>query len=227
MDWKALEKRNAEIMRLADYLRAARQEGHTPRLLFVCTHNSRRSQLARAVAPLLYHRICLQLGIDKLPFLQAHSGGSETTLVHPNTVRALLRSGFRLEKGNPAIPVSDSKEGAEMDHAGDELELERFYRAKENPIIPLRDPEGHFLELFSKLLDHPANPGSGFAAIMVCSSADEACPLVKGADVRISLPFPDPGQNDDTPAAPAAYDGTLESISRDLCAAFLLALRPA
>ncbi|MCB1140210.1 MAG: hypothetical protein KDK23_15745 [Leptospiraceae bacterium] len=224
MDWKTLELRNAEIMRLADYLRAARNEGHAPRLLFVCTHNSRRSQLARAAAPLLYHRICLQLGIEKLPFLQAHSGGSETTRVHPNTVRALLRSGFALEKGNSAIPVSIP--AADAAHNGSDAELDSFYQTTENPIIPLRDPEGHFLELFSKLLDHPTNPGSGFAAIMVCSNADEACPVVKGADIRISLPFQDPGHKDDTPEAQEAYDRALEAISRDLCSAFLLALRP-
>lgn len=216
MEWQELESRYQEIMKLSSYVRDSRKANQTPRLLFVCTHNSRRSQIARAVAPLIYHRVCRMRNIDRLPFLQAFSGGSEVTRVHPNTVEALLRAGFLRSPADPAARNSEKKE-APLGHGTSDTQ-------GANPLIALEDPEGHSLELFSKLIDHPANPGSGFAAIMVCSAADEACPVVAGADVRISLPFPDPGKKDDTGEAAEAYDATLESISRDLYFSFLMAL---
>ena len=45
---------------------------------------------------------------------------------------------------------------------------------------------------FSKLFSDPANPEHGFAALMVCGEADAACPVVKGAAARISMPYLDP-----------------------------------
>ncbi len=45
---------------------------------------------------------------------------------------------------------------------------------------------------FSKHYDDPANPQSGFAALMVCGEADAACPFVKGAALRVSMPYLDP-----------------------------------
>jgi arsenate reductase len=45
---------------------------------------------------------------------------------------------------------------------------------------------------FSKRYDDPSNPASRFAALMVCSEADAACPQVKGAALRVSMPYLDP-----------------------------------
>ena len=45
---------------------------------------------------------------------------------------------------------------------------------------------------FSKHYGDPANPQQGFAALMVCGEADAACPFVKGAALRVSMPYLDP-----------------------------------
>ena len=54
------------------------------------------------------------------------------------------------------------------------------------------------LECFSKTFDDPINPAKEFAAIMTCSDADEACPVVIGAHYRTSIKYDDP----------KAFDGT-------------------
>ena len=51
---------------------------------------------------------------------------------------------------------------------------------------------------FSKTYFDENNPQHGFAALMVCGEADAACPLVKGAVVRISMPYLDPKIYDDS-----------------------------
>ena len=37
-----------------------------------------------------------------------------------------------------------------------------------------------------------------YAAVMTCSDADKNCPFIPGAEKRISLPFKDPKEFDDT-----------------------------
>jgi arsenate reductase len=63
--------------------------GHI-QLHFICTHNSRRSQLAQAWG----HALAADL---QLP-ITSYSGGVEVTACHPNTLAALLRAGFVLVK---------------------------------------------------------------------------------------------------------------------------------
>lgn len=45
---------------------------------------------------------------------------------------------------------------------------------------------------FSRHYADSANPQKDFAALMVCSEADEGCPFVKGATLRLSMPYLDP-----------------------------------
>jgi len=45
---------------------------------------------------------------------------------------------------------------------------------------------------FSKRYDDASNPQKDFAAVMVCSEADASCPFVKGANLRVSMPYLDP-----------------------------------
>ena len=42
-----------------------------------------------------------------------------------------------------------------------------------------------------------ANPDSGFAAVMTCSSADKGCPIVYGAAARFATPYVDPKVSDE------------------------------
>ena len=69
---------------------------------------------------------------------------------------------------------------------------------------------------FSKVYHHAFNPKSGFAAVMVCSSADASCPFVEGAEVRVSLPYLDPKVSDGTPEEAATYRAKSEEIGREM-----------
>ena len=67
---------------------------------------------------------------------------------------------------------------------------------------------------FSKRYDDPSNPQPGFAALMVCDEADAGCPAVRGAALRLSLPFADPKSFDDTPEEAARYAERRDDIGR-------------
>ncbi len=73
-------------------------------LNFICTHNSRRSQLAQIWCTVAAH-------FYKLP-VDAYSGGVEITACHPNTIRALHSQGFEIpdmDGDNPVYPVRYSE----------------------------------------------------------------------------------------------------------------------
>jgi arsenate reductase len=57
---------------------------------------------------------------------------------------------------------------------------------------------------------------------MTCTHADENCPLVAGADVRISLPYDDPKAFDNTPLEAAKYTERVHEIGREILYAFSL-----
>ena len=57
---------------------------------------------------------------------------------------------------------------------------------------------------------------SGFAAVMTCSHADKACPLVYGASARFSTPYVDPKVSDGTPEERDTYDERCAQIAREM-----------
>jgi hypothetical protein len=63
---------------------------------------------------------------------------------------------------------------------------------------------------FSKTYFDASNPQHEFAALMVCGEADAACPVVRGAAVRISMPYLDPKIYDE-----GAYESLKYSERRD------------
>lgn len=117
------------------------------------------------------------------------SGGTEATAFHPNAIEALRKCGFRI-----------SDDGSKNNPR---------YRVQVGEKLP-------DLICFSKHLTEPPNPESDFCAIMVCSDADEGCPVVSGADKRISLPYDDPRHFDDTPEMRQKYGERIHEIGRDL-----------
>ena len=141
-------------------------------LTFICTHNSRRSQIAQVMAS----KAAEHMRVDAIQFF---SGGTEVTACNPRTVDALRRLGLSIEQL--------------------EFQSNPRYSVKINP-----DKEP--LELFSKKYDHYANPKKDFIAVMVCSDADENCPLVRGCTSRVSLPYNDPKSSDNTDSETAVYD---------------------
>lgn len=73
---------------------------------------------------------------------------------------------------------------------------------------------------FSKKYDHKKNPKDGFVAIMTCSDADEACPIINGAHYRTTLKYDDPKKYDGTEKEAKAYSERSLQIGREMLYVF-------
>ena len=75
-------------------------ESEQANLIFICTHNSRRSHFGQVWA----HFAASTNGLaDKIT---TFSGGTEATAFHPNAIAALSRAGFKIETEEGKNPVS-------------------------------------------------------------------------------------------------------------------------
>lgn len=170
---------------LIDYVQDKKNEGVVPRLNFICTHNSRRSQLSQIWAKTAANHF----GVD----VETFSGGVEVTAFNERAVAAIQRAGFKVTKkangSNPIYFVSNQATG---------------------------DP----ITAFSKVYDDPANPHTGFAAVMTCSDADENCPFIPGAEARLTIRYEDPKAFDNTPEEAARYDERSRQIATEMCYVF-------
>jgi arsenate reductase (thioredoxin) len=176
------ESRKTALRELAGIISAHREEYGMAELIFICTHNSRRSHLSH---------IWAQAAAVREGFNDIHcfSGGTEATAFHPNAIEALRRDGFGItctrEGSNPRYAVR--------------------YSATADPIIA-----------FSKEYSDPFNPSKHFIAVMTCSDADEGCPVVIGAENRISLPYDDPKSSDGSGEENAVYGERSRQIAREM-----------
>lgn len=108
------QERKAELKKLAAYVQDTLKAGEPANLLFICTHNSRRSHMAQLWAA----TAAAFFGIRNV---HAFSGGTEATAFNPRAVEALRRAGFKLEGGasdagtNPHYSVTFSPEGPAVD----------------------------------------------------------------------------------------------------------------
>ena len=82
--------RSQALDRLAGFIAARATAGRPSRLTFICTHNSRRSQLAQIWA----RAAAAHLGV---PAVETYSGGTEATAFNPRAVAAMRRAGFRID----------------------------------------------------------------------------------------------------------------------------------
>jgi len=120
--------------------------------------------------------------------VRTYSGGTEATAFNPRAVAAMEKAGFVIDK------------------SGDD-----------NPrYLASFDEGGLVIECFSKTYDDPVNPTEDFAAIMTCSEADEACPVVLGAALRAPIWYEDPKVADGTPKEAAAYDERCLQIATEM-----------
>ena len=118
------------------------------------------------------------------------SGGTEATAFNDRAVAALRRAGMDI---HPAAISENTRYSVR-------------YAADRDPMI-----------CFSKTYDDASvNPTSGFAAVMTCSHADKACPLVYGSSARFSTPYVDPKVSDGTPEERDTYDERCAQIAREM-----------
>ena len=175
------EERRRALDGLASHISSRRAAGKTTELTFICTHNSRRSQMGQLWAA----AAAAHFGIDEV---RVYSGGTEATAFNPRAVAAMRKAGFVIENSggdNPRYQVTF-------------------------------DRGGRATECFSKRYDDPVNPTEDFVAVMTCSEADEACPVVFGASVRAPIRYDDPKVADGTPGETLAYDERCLQIATEM-----------
>lgn len=109
----------------------------------------------------------------KIENVSCFSGGTEATAMFPKVAETLENQGFEIVK------LSENQ----------------------NPIYAIKFDENESPIIgFSKRYDDKFNPESHFCAIMTCSSAEQGCPFIAGADKRIAIRYEDP----------KTFDGTTE-----------------
>ncbi len=178
------DERKKELDLMVTYVGTKLSLDEEINLIFICTHNSRRSQFAQVWAKVAadYYDIPLD----------SFSGGVTVTACNERTVASLERSGF--------VITSEGEENPRY---------LLVYGADERKLI-----------LFSKLYDDIFNPAENFAAIMTCSDADENCPVISGAEVRIPLTYKDPKMYDDTESESEMYDACSLKIASEMVYVF-------
>lgn len=177
------DSRKSDLLQLTHYIRAKFDNDETPKVIVICTHNSRRSHFGQVW-------LSVAASYFKLPVIQTFSGGTEATAFNPRAISALKNIGFEI--GETSKNSSNPTYFVKYD-----LKLPAY-------------------QAFSKKYDSAPNPTESFAAVMVCSEADQGCPVVTGADFRLFLPFDDPKAYDDTDLESPKYAERCRQIAREM-----------
>lgn len=95
-------ERQGRLLEISDFIRQKSRTGEIARLIFICTHNSRRSHFGQIWAQVLAD----YYGVSGV---KTYSGGTEATAFHPNAIAALREMGFQImamsEEANPHYKV--------------------------------------------------------------------------------------------------------------------------
>ncbi len=121
--------------------------------------------------------------------VSCYSGGTEATAMFPKVVETLINQGFLIQK------ISES----------------------ENPVYLVKyTPNEHPIVCFSKNYQHEFNPKNNFAAVVTCNNADEACPMVFGAESRFPIKYNDPKAFDQSELQTQKYAERSLEIAQEL-----------
>ena len=100
-------ERKSELAQLADYCLKTLQSNREVNLIFICTHNSRRSHISQLWAK-------VAASYNGFSNILTFSGGTEGTAFNPRAVLALKNSGFEIraldQSENPLYEAIYSKE---------------------------------------------------------------------------------------------------------------------
>ena len=122
--------------------------------------------------------------------VETFSGGTEATAFNPRAVAAMQRCGLQI--------IADDPTASNPRYS--------IYTSDSSP------PQ----VCFSKAYGDPPNPSKEYCAVMTCSQADDACPLVMGCDLRIPIRYEDPKAADDTEFEAQRYDERAAQICREM-----------
>jgi len=173
--------------KLVEWVVKQYKPGQPLHVTVICTGNSRRSILGATMGNIA----AAYYGMPEVCF---HSGGTAPTAFNPRTIAALKEIGVEVEPTGSEAPRGEPKTA--------------------NPVYTVRWGSGLETTEFSKTYIGEANPQGGFAALMVCGEADAGCPVVKGAAVRISMPYLDPKIYDDSVYEAQKYAERRDDIGR-------------
>ncbi len=178
--------RKEQLIILAEKIKLFKEANDTLNLVFVCTHNSRRSQLAEIW-------LSAACEFNNISYIKTHSAGTEVSNFNIRMVKALSRFGFELT-------IKEDKSNTVYEwHKPD------FLNAKDNSKL-----------FYSKTIDHPSLQLDKLICIMVCSHADENCPVITQSILRYPLRYEDPKKYDDTEKESFAYDSKVMEIGREM-----------
>lgn len=174
---------------LADWIVKNYRPGEPLNVIVVCTGNSRRSILGATMGN-------VAASYYGMPEIHFFSGGTAPTAFNSRTVATLKAIGVEVD------PTGEHAARGEPETA--------------NPVYRVRwgDARGFESREFSKRYSDPTNPQNSFAALMVCGEADASCPSVKGADLRVSMPYLDPKIYDGGAYETAKYAERRDDIGR-------------
>ena len=92
------EERKSLLQKISHYIQAQKDNNQTINLVYVCTHNSRRSHFGQVWAAVAAN----YFGVDNV---HTFSGGTEATAFNPNAINALRKIGFDItDDGKPINP---------------------------------------------------------------------------------------------------------------------------
>jgi arsenate reductase len=95
-------ERKAMLEKISTYISQKQVRNQPVNLVYICTHNSRRSHFGQIWAAIASHYY-------NIPDISAYSGGTEATAFHPNAINALKRIGFSIsvikDEQNPVYLV--------------------------------------------------------------------------------------------------------------------------
>ncbi|MCA5006401.1 low molecular weight phosphatase family protein [Sphingobacterium bovistauri] len=124
-----------------------------------------------------------------IPSVYCYSGGTEETSLFPMVVKTIQNQGFMVS----ALTKDDNTVYA--------IKMDK----NTMPIIS-----------FSKKYNHSFNPAGNFAAIMTCSEADNGCPFIAGAEIRLPVQYEDPKISDYTSLQDKVYSDRSLEIAKEM-----------
>jgi len=173
--------------KLVDWIVENFKSGQPLQLTAICTGNTRRSILSATMGN-------IAAAYYGMPEIRFHSGGTAPTAINPRTIKALKEIGVAIEPTGQEAPRGEPNAA--------------------NPIYVIRWGTGLEAREFSKTYFDASNPQQRFAALMVCGETDTECPVVKGATVRIEMPYLDPKIYDDSIYESQKYAERRDDIGR-------------
>ena len=186
-NWPSVSEERKKLLEdFADFIRGETKSHKKCDLIFICTHNSRRSHLSQAWGQIASAHF-------KVQNITCYSGGTEATAFFPSAVKALEGAGVKIEV------LSEDK----------------------NPVYALKyADDAHPIVCFSKKYSASFNPQKRFGAVMTCAHADDNCPYIPEASIRIPIRYEDPKVADGTPEQQAKYDERCFQIATEMLYAF-------